>query len=151
MTVQPQWRRIGSVGDVNPIDHGGGYVYSDLNGDYPPEIEWIQPSGEDESGDPINWLVYRWVLDRCTWTNGILSDNPYHPDSPAWFAKSLWGICETIGQPKRQMITDLCSPDANVRALAYLEIAQYHGFGNFDEYPLTFTDRDEIEKRYRKK
>ena len=161
MTTQPQWQQIGSVGDVNPIDHGGGFIYSDLSGNYPPEIEWIQPAGEDEYGDPIDWLVYRWILDRCTWINEILSDNRYHPNLPAWYAKPeseretrpqdttyLSNVCKCAGQPERQIIADLCSPNANVRALAYLEIAQYHGFDNFDQYPLTFTDQDELEKRY---
>lgn len=158
MTQQPKWKLLGTVGDVNPLDHSGGFVFVDETGVYDPEIEWIEPEGENEYGEPIRWKVYRWSLEKCTYQNGILSDNPYHPDYPAWFAKPeserkhrpqdttyLLDICKTMDVSEKTIISNLCGDDIMARANAYLDIARYHGMDNFDEYRLSFSDREELE------
>ena len=61
---QPNWKKIGGIGDVNPIDYDGGYIYEDETGVYSPELEYIQAQ-DDGSGNAGPWKVYRWPLDRC--------------------------------------------------------------------------------------
>lgn len=39
MTNQPVWKLLANLGDVNPVDHGGLFVYQDLTGVYPEECE----------------------------------------------------------------------------------------------------------------
>ena len=38
-TKQPKWKLIAQLGDVNPIDYGGYFIYEDETGVYPPEGE----------------------------------------------------------------------------------------------------------------
>ena len=46
---QPVWSCIANLGDVNPIDYGGYFVYIDTTGVYPPEAELlIAPSDNDD-------------------------------------------------------------------------------------------------------
>lgn len=174
-TKQPVWKTPGQLGDINPIDHGGGFVYVDETGTYPPKLEWIEPMGKDEYDDPTSWTVHRFSIKICTYRSpagfaltepspdGILSNNPYHPDLAAWFAKPeseranrpqdttyLANVCEFADCTMDRMIQDLRSNDPMQRASAYLAIAQYHGFGNFDQYPLRIESREEIETRYKK-
>ena len=156
---QPQWKLVAQLGDVHPIDYGGCFVYVDETGVYDPEME-ILDSPED---DACKWTIYRFDLPRCTWIDGILSDNKFHPDHAAWFAKPeserasrpqdstyLADVAQCCGQPEEDLQAMLCSEDPKERALAYLQIGQYHGFENFDSYPLTM-NRAEVEARYAQK
>jgi hypothetical protein len=159
MTRQPNWQLLCNLGDANPIDHGGVFVYLDKNCIYTPEMEVLEPSGEDDYGDPTTWTVYRFSLDKCTYINGILSDNPYHPDHPAWFAKpeseraarpqdtTYLQNLQNDSYPGNSLPRALCSDDIVERAQAYRAIYEYHGLENFDSYPLTFDNREEVEER----
>lgn len=83
-TQQPTWKLIANLGDVHPIDYGGYFVYVDETGTYEAEAELLEvPEDEDRT-----YRVYRFILDRCTLTNGVLSDNKFHPDHPAEETKS---------------------------------------------------------------
>jgi hypothetical protein len=75
-----------------------------------------------------------------------LSDNPFHPDHPAWFAVDLAGVAATIGSTKGDMERLLCSEDPLARAEAYQAIGDYHGWEDLDSDPLTLT-RAEAEAR----
>jgi transglutaminase-like putative cysteine protease len=145
---QPKWRLLGQLGDLNPIDHGGWYVYEDENRVYEPEAEAITPYGEDAYGNPTKWIVSRFTLEPYTYVNGILSDNPFHPDFPVWFADDIEGIAKCIGKEKETLIADLCSGDFLRRAGAYYEIVLFRGICEFDQYPIEFRKRAEIEARY---
>lgn len=81
--------------------------------------------------------IRRICLDRCTLQNGILSDNPYHPDHPAWFADDIQSVADYADMP--DIVECLCSDDIGRRAFAYMAIADYHGWDNFDEYPFEMT------------
>ncbi len=159
MTRQPNWQLVANLGDVNPIDYGGQFVYIDLNGEYEPELEVLEVFDED-SDRPI-WQVFRFILSKCTYINGILSDNKYHPDKSAWFAKSkaeraarpqdttyLENVANSMDYPEEDMVRDLCGDNVIARAMAYKAIADYHGLDNFDSYPLQFTNMAEVEARY---
>ena len=144
-TNQPEWRCIGGIGDVNPIDYGGGFVFVDDSGVYPPELEWIEPP--DESGwrggfGP--WTIYRCTLYRCTFIGGILSDNKYHPECAAWFADGI--IARRFECDGNDLIEDITSDDPMRLAFAYWDVACSEGWENLNHYPLELRLR-EIRKR----
>lgn len=143
MTTQPNWKLLANLGDVNPIDYGGYFVYEDTTGVYPPEAELLY-APERDSG---KWKAWRFALDRCTFIDGILSDNQFHPEHPAWFADDIQAVADFCGQTPEIMIADLCSENPIERARAYQAIGDYHGYDNLDDYPLTLT-RAEAEQRY---
>lgn len=154
---QPNWVLVAQLGDVNPLDCGGYWVLRDTTGAYPEEAELLVV---DESDENSSVTAYRFILERCTYVNGILSDNQFHPDHPAWFAAPesrrkerpqdtcyLSNVASSAGRDEEELIADLCSEDAVRRAMAYRDIADYHGAHEFDQYPLTLT-RQEAERRY---
>lgn len=110
---QPEWKFIANLGDVNPIDYGGFFVYVDQTGVYDPEVEVLElVEGDDDDefdeddelvteGNMV-WETNRFSLEQFTYglikddkfvpltelhPEGILSDNKFHPDHAVWFAK----------------------------------------------------------------
>lgn len=172
MTQQPKWKYVGNLGDRDPINHGGLFVFVDETGVYAPEAELLElVSGdiEDEYNDDdelvvegdMKWEVRRFILEPCTFVDGILSDNPYHPDHPAWFAKPeaektnrpqdttyLSRICDSMDVEADELIRLFCSNDPLERAMAWRYVGEYHGYDNLDSYPLEFDSLREVEKRY---
>jgi hypothetical protein len=156
MTNQPI---LANLGDNDPIEYGGYFVFDDHA-----ELLVVPEFDEDgeilDTNDDARWIVYRFDLQRCTFIDGVLSDNPYHPDKSAWFAGTaaeraarpqdttyLENIVEDTGVELEELIEAFCSDDPVERAEAYLRVADYHGYENFDSYPLTLT-RAEVEERY---
>lgn len=157
---QPKWKLIANLGDRNPIDYGGYFVYIDETGVYDPEAELLEVTNENDC-EATEWSVYRFSLERCTLENGILSDNKYHKDHAAWFAKPereraerpqdttyLKNVADCMGMELEALQAMFCSDNPIERAHAYRCVGEYHGFENLDSYPLTFTDRAEVEARY---
>jgi hypothetical protein len=157
-TQQPEWKLIAQLGDANPLDYGGYFIYEDTTGVYAPEGELLISPDSDEDGQ---WTVYRFSIDRCTLENGILSDNRFHPDSAAWFAKPesekanrpqdttyLSNVADFCGMPLEEMQRLFISDSPVERAHGYRAVGEYHGFDNLDQYPLTFKSREEVEARY---
>jgi hypothetical protein len=155
---QPEWECIGQLGDKNPLDHGGYWILRDKTGVYCEEGELlIEPSTEEHK----EYTVYRFILDRCTFIDGVLSDNKYHPECCAWWAttpekmaerpqdgKGLIDIADSSGISVEDLIEMFCSEDALRRAIAYRLVGNYHGFDNFDEDPMTMK-RFALRNRYR--
>lgn len=132
---QPQWKTVCNVGDVNPVDYSGGIVQVDETGVYAPECTWIE-AGESED-DPVT--VYQFILEPCTFINGILSDNRFHPQHPVWFQDSLQTFADNFGESLDWIVEKFTSDDPAERAFAWLEVAQHWGFHELDSYPLTMT------------
>jgi hypothetical protein len=157
MSAQPVWKFLANLGDVSPLEYGGYFVYEDTTGVYMPEAEVLLI--DDETDDP-HYTIHRVVLERCTFINGVLSDNKFHPDYPAWFAQpedkrpqdttKLSRICETMDITQDELIRLLCSENAVERAQGYRNIGEYHGWNNFDDYPMKMRKR-ELRKRYLEK
>lgn len=147
MTNQPKWQLIANLGDATPLDYGGLFVFRDETGVYREEMELleVQHPDADYDGD-LRYEVRRCVLERCTLTNGILSDNQFHPEHPAWFADGLAGVAATIGSTKEELERLLCSENPLERAEAYRAIGDYHGWDNLDSDSLTLS-RTEAEAR----
>ncbi len=64
MTNQAIWKFIGNLGDINPIEHGGLFVYIDETGHYSPEAVLLHPKTEKK------YEVRRFSIENCTYTNG---------------------------------------------------------------------------------
>ena len=158
-TRQPNWELVANLGDVNPLDYGGYFVYRDTTGVYAEEAEklFVLDAVYHES-----FTVYRFSLDRLKQVRD--GENLYlvpvrfdaswpYPVShyDEWFHKDLNSIAKSTGQTVQELREAFCSEDARVRAFAYEAIGDYHGYENLDGYPLTFTNRTEVEARYAKK
>ena len=160
ITRQPKWKCIAQLGDENPIDYGGYWVFIDTTGVYAPEAEILRTLDDDDSAEP--YQAYRFVLASCVrGYGGIVSDNPLRPDLCAWFSKPedmradspqdttyLKNVADYCGTSVRKLAACLCSSDPLKLAEAYKAIGDYHGFRNLDQYPLTMT-RTEARRRYR--
>jgi len=141
---------LANLGDANPIDYGGYFVHQDTTGAYTEEVEKLFVY-ED------SWQVYRFPLDRLKIVQGYLVPLRYSPDWPEplprydeWFHKDLDKVAESIGLSAQELKEQFCSDNPIIRARAYEAIGDYHGYENLDGYPLTFTNRKEIEARYKK-
>ena len=138
---QPKWVCVAQLGDVNPLDHGGYWVLVDSLGVYAPEGEWVEV-GEDD-----RLTVYRFILYPCSFVNGVLSDNKFHVDSPAWFADDLISVAAFCGVSVGELRDCFCAVDPVVRARAYRDVGSYHGFESLNRYPFVL-GRAEAELRY---
>jgi hypothetical protein len=144
MTKQPVWSLVSNLGDASPIAYGGYFVYVDSTGVYPPEAELLV-SPEDDAAEA--WKVRRFILEPCTFVNGILSDNPFHPECPVWFADKLASMADLFGTTEEGLRALFLSADPVERAQAWRMVGEYFGFEELDRYPLRLT-RAEVEKRY---
>jgi hypothetical protein len=158
-TNQPKWKLIANLGDVNPIEYGGYFIYEDETGVYAPEGEILESPESDESSEP--WRVYRFSLDRLEQVNtedavmlvpfgfSDRTDLPHHISQyDEWFNKDLTRAAETMGRTVEELRADFCSPDPLIRARVYEDIGRYHGFENLDSYPLEYSEESEIRSRY---
>lgn len=134
---------------TQPLEYGGYFVYVDETGVYPPEAELLEVE-ELYDGRDQSYTVHRFTLEPCTYVNGVLSDNPYHPSNPVWFVvhDGLNVLASYIGTSTTDLIKLFTSNDPIERAHAWRAVGEYHGFENLDDYPLQLS-RAEAEERYR--
>jgi len=83
----------------------------------------------------------RFDLDRCTYINGILSDNVYNPSYASWFNHRLDRVANANGIERAELIDALCSPDPVARFQGYEALAIYHGWHEFDHCPNWYSGR----------
>lgn len=141
-TKQPKWKCIAQLGDVNPVEHGGIWVFEDQTKTYSPEIEMFEP----ETG-----TLSRFQMDGCTHINGILSDNKFHPEKEAWFADRISAVAESVGKTESELILMLCHPSNIIqRAHGWLAIVGYFGVYELDQYPIKLK-KAEAKNRYGRK
>lgn len=148
---QPAWKFLENLGDVNPLDYGGLFVFVDETGVYPAEMEKLDtPEGYEveEPDDAGKFMVYRVTLDRCSFVDGVLSDNEFHRDKPAWFAANLENVCAAQDYPIDELRADLCAEEPLRRARAWQAVLDHHGWMNGDSDPIQLT-RAEADVRYR--
>jgi hypothetical protein len=148
MTTQPVWSLVSNLGDASPLEYGGYFVYVDSTGVYPPEAELLVSPEEGPEDDTAEaWEVRRFILEPCKYVQGILSDNPSHPECPVWFADKLGSMADTFDTTEEDLRALFISADPVARAQAWRMVGEYFGFEELDSYPLRFT-RAEVEKRY---
>jgi hypothetical protein len=101
---QPEWKCVANLGDVNPIDHGGFFVFVDKTGHYAPEVEILEVP--DEDSEKRRWTVYRFCLEDCTFASDI------NPPDRCYFTKDEMRFihrkaAEHGSLPYREMVTAL--------------------------------------------
>jgi hypothetical protein len=145
--AQPKWELIANLGDVNPLEHGGYFIFRDKTGVYPEEAELLLV----EDGD---YTIYRFSLERLKMVKGFLVPLKYNKSWPypverydEWFHEQLGDVAASIGTTKQELEKAFTSANPLERAHAYRAIGDYHGFENLDSYPLTHMPRAEVEKR----
>jgi len=140
-----QGKVIAALGDKNPHTYGGGFVWMDETGKRP-QVEYLPHGYEDEDeAKTLSRPMYRFDIDKCTFIDGVLSDNQFHPNHAAWWADSLDAMANTYGVTAADLVALFCSDDPLIRAQAYVMLGEYFGFENLDEYPLEYTG-DEAEE-----
>ncbi len=135
MTQQPEWRLAGSTGDVDPIAYGGGFIYRDATGVYPPEMTWFEPASDEEwkeRGDNSRVTVYRVILED-------------KPEAEWWFDR-LADVASFAGQQLEEMRAAAKSENLTERAWVYDSLIHYYGVEEFDSYPVTMTESEAYER-----
>jgi hypothetical protein len=119
---------LANLGDESPLSYGGLLV---IENDGRCHIEtWEEPGSDNKI------TVYRVGIDKFTYVDGVLSDNPYHPDHPVWFADKLGSVAESCGWEVDELIRMFLSEDPVQRAEGYRMVAEYYGWHELDQYPL---------------
>jgi len=144
--IDKNWKCIAQLGDVNPIDHGGLWVMIDKTGEHDPMIELLDV--HDLDNDTVLREYALTLIDRCTYIDGVLSDNPYHPGLAAWFSKDIDRIASCMGCETQDLIDLLCSADPIDRAMGYRDLISYYGINNFGGYDMSELTRGEAKKRF---
>lgn len=164
MTEQPKWKYAGHVGDVDPIAYGGGFVYVDETGVYPPELVYFEPATDEqwqatEGNSPVT--IYRLCLEPPrfkTLTDKGRSALTSAADLPPlqrgdtwewheeWFVRSLDSVAQSCGTTKFQLLRLLFSKDPRQLAFAYDTLIQHFGPFEFDQYPITMTEEEAYER-----
>lgn len=165
---QPSWRLVANLGDANPLEHGGYFVYQDTTGRYAPQAEVLMLNGDGDDyaeGDPLygddeaigsTYTVWRFDLDWLRLVDGFLVPEAYdhltwdaHPlESYAeWFDEDLAAVASCMGCDVDDLHRMFCSEDVLERAEAYRMVGDHHGWDNLDQYPVTLT-REDAEERY---
>lgn len=142
---QPHWKLYKSLGDI-------GNIYSDTTGAYPPEAEIWQ---EYDSDGQTRFQVYRFPLEQKSLHKGKIIPHGFHKrtDLPhpidsyeEWFSKDLDQVARSCSTTKAVLAHALCGANVLKRFNAYYDIGSYHGFDNFDSYPLDLSEK-ELDKR----
>lgn len=128
MTNQPKWKHIGSIGDIDPIAYGGGFIYQDQTGIYPPELTYFEPAPDEDwhktrGNTPLQ--VYRIILEN-------------NPQNEFWYSK-LSDVARTVGQPLEDL-QRMAGGTPLERAYVYECLIHYFGANEFDSCPIQTTE-----------
>lgn len=156
---QPDWEFVANLGDANPLEEGGFFVYRDKTGVYPPEAEMY---------DPERRQAWRLLLEPLHSHRGILvpakiaadfrhkTGRPLLHEKPLgayeeWFSKSIEYVARQNGLQARVLRRLLCSNDILERAAGYKLLADALGYHNFDpDGPLQLESHEDAAYRYQK-
>ena len=156
-TKQPSWKCVGHIGDIDPIAYGGGFVYQDETGVYPPELTYFEPLSDEEwknSRESTPLTIYRLVLDPPRFKTLtelgkrtiLASDLPPSERGKTWewynewYVDKLPSVAQTCGVTPLRLLRELFSRKPLTRAMAYQELIAYFGPFEFDQYPLQMTE-----------
>jgi len=154
---QPVWRMIANLGDADPFDWGGYFVYEAETGVYPEEavVLLVVLLVDDEDREDSTYTVYRIMLKRLKMVRGYLVPLAFDHSWPhpvesynQWFHDDLGEVARSTGTTKEVLEGALTSSNPLERAMAYKEVALYYGWDNFDASPDTGLTRAAVELRY---
>jgi len=141
-TKQPSYWCIENIGDVDPLEHGGGFVLVDRTGVYDPELHILEV--DDNYKYELTSIELEPLI-RIKAEDGFhgLSDNKFHPELPAWFGdvKNLQAIADYSGRPYYALLDSFLSGCPVERALAYMDAVRYFGAENFNSEPRELTHK----------
>lgn len=158
-------KALATFGDVDFIEYGGQLLVPGVSEDDQPYLEIIeQPTFDEMNGgdwkDDAKWIVYRvepeqlkLVEDEETHTVYLVCAAYKSDWSHAlsqydeWFHKDFATVAEYGGATIADMRGMICSDDPRKRAAVYILLAEYHGWHEFDSYPLSLTQH-EVYDRY---
>jgi hypothetical protein len=148
MTKQPVWKFVANLGDANPLEYGGFFVFEDETGVYPAEAEYY---------DPDEGKTYRILLERKELWAGHLIPHGFskrtnlpHPtgDYIEWFDSYLTAVASVMGIKADYLAFMFTSPFSTVLAEAYRCLGEAEGWDNLDSDPLELTPA-EAKQRYK--
>ena len=125
---------LGTVGDVNPVEYGGGYIIQE--GDDEPRIEYFYGLDTDEPDEDGKLKVYYATVetDVFEWHNWVSLDDQEE-------------LAEEAGVSIEEYRLQARSSNVVERAHVMEHIGQRWGWVNLDNYPARFTE-DELRARW---
>ena len=125
---------LGNVGDVNPVEHGGGVIVQD--GDDEPRIEYFYGLDTDEPDENGKFKVYYATVepDVFGWHNWVSLDNQEE-------------LAEEAGVSIEEYRLQGRSSNVVERARIIEDIAGRWGWYELDYYPAMFTEVELRERR----
>jgi hypothetical protein len=126
-------RKIGSIGDVDPVNYGGGYIFTAARSggpwvEYFDGLESVAPDADEDEDLDLGVTVYRVDL---------------HEDAKrflSWFDWVEWEkVASSTGQDAEDYTNLTNLRTAQGRALAIQDAAGYYGWHEFDQDPLQLT------------
>ena len=140
MNNQPRWQCIANLGDANPYEHGGLFVFVDTTGVY---------SAEVEKWEPEYHCFYRVIIDQLVLHEGLLIPASIYKlylkgaDLPKpieeyeeWFSDKTENYAASVGMDWNEYRQMFCNSDPVVRARAYEIMFEHEGWVNWDSTPL---------------
>lgn len=124
---------VSNIGDVNPIEYGGGYVFKTEHGpviEYTHGLEGAQNVDEDDE-DATELELYRVPVDK--------------PLDNSWVN---WNsVARTIGSTAAEL-KRMARQNLTAKAAVYEAVAAHYGWHELDHYPLTLTVGELKERWY---
>lgn len=130
----PNAGSLGTIGDVNPIEYGGGIVFAPKEEGYSPTLEVTY--GLDD--DSVNVIEDDEGSTKLKLYRVDIAD-----DASTDLSWVDWeGVARSIGSTESQLLKEARSKDLMARVYAYESAAGYYGWQTFDSRPLDITARE---------
>ena len=125
-------RFLGFIGDVSP-EYDTAYVYHQKSSEDCIVIRGYETGKRNKNyDDEMRFQVYRFCLDV---------------GEKDWF--DLDSVASCVGSTREELVKLLNSDNPVDRARAYVDIGSFHGFENFDSYPLDLSEAEMV-RRFRR-
>jgi len=130
---------LGSIGDVNPIEYGGGFIFKCKDPGRPPHYLIEYTYGEETDGKTLT--LYRADIPEGGeefWRHFDWTSSP----------ENIRQLSRSLDIEEDDLIALGTSQDPVKRAYAIWEIANYYGWHELDQYPIQVSP-SELRRRWR--
>lgn len=152
------FKSVGTMGDINPLEYGGGIVYEVPGQD--PHVDYLVVL-EDDNGKEA-WELYQFDIEKFAVCEGVIvteSISQAHEGArpvqgtcdgklpypigyyQEWWVRDLDQVCSCMDVDREELVALLCSADTMKRAMGYEYLIGYFGLAEFDNYPNTYRGR----------